>query len=402
MRTTHFFEHLLQLEYPYRVSGVEHRQEEGDNGVYIMIEVCPSYRPEGATVHDYEDRTWRHLDLFQYPCYVRCRVPKFKYKGLGVRTLEVPWARPGSGFTLLFEDIAISLVKLHGCVSKVAAQLKEYPQRLWSIVWHYAKEEKEMPKDMSHVTRIGMDETSKRKGHDYVTCFLDMDTGELLSVVEGKGAETVTEFVKSCGEHGLDPEKVTDVSVDMSPAFGAGLKEELPKAKVSYDKFHVSQLVQRAFDTVRKSCARKHGQRFNKWIFFKAYEKLSQDERQQLESLLMSDAGLAAAYEMKNSFKKLWEQPGKEQAGAYLSYWADFARTLKKKSMTSLANTLDKHYEGIIQYFESGLTNATLEGFNSKIQAMKRNARGYRDTETLLLMIRWHCAKPSRLPTQII
>lgn len=238
-----------------------------------------------------------------------------------------------------------------------------------------------------------MDETSKRKGHDYVTCFLDMDTGELLSVVEGKDAETVTEFVESCGEQGLDPKKITDVSVDMSPAFGAGLKEELPEAKVSYDKFHVSQLVQRAFDTVRKSCARKHGKRFNKWIFFKAYEKLNHNERQQLESLLMDDTDLAMAYEMKNNFKILWEQPCKEQAGAYLSYWADFARTLKKKSMTVLANTLDKHYQGIVQYFESGLTNATLEGFNSKIQAMKRSARGYRDTKTLLLMIRWHCAK---------
>ena len=85
--------------------------------------------------------------------------------------------------------MAISLVKLHGCVSKVAAQLEEYPQRLWNVVWHHARAEEEVPRDMSNVKKIGMDETSKRKGHDYVTCFLDMDTGELLSVVEGKGRD---------------------------------------------------------------------------------------------------------------------------------------------------------------------------------------------------------------------
>jgi len=392
MKTTEFFAQLLQLNHPYSIREIEHKTEGEEKGVHIRIDVDKDYRPGNARVHDYEERTWRHLDLFQYSCYLHCRVPKFKYEKK-VETLKVPWSRPNSGFTLLFESMGIELVKLHGCVSKVSKQLGIYPQRLWTIVWHYAKEEQGSPKDMGRVKRIGFDETSKKKGHDYISCFIDLDTGELLMVVEGKGAEVVTKFVQAAKSQGFRPEEVTDISVDMSPAFGAGIKINLPGAKVTYDKFHVSQLIQKAFDSIRKGVARKLGERFNKWMFFKNGGQLSREEQLRLEEVLQANPLLDLAYEMKNNFKILWQQPTKEQASAFLSFWADLARTLKRKTMTTLANSLDKFHQGIIEYFESSITNAVLEGFNSKVQTMKRNARGYRNTETLMLMIRWHCAK---------
>ena len=140
MRTEHFFAQLLQLEKPYSVSSVKYDQ--GPKGqimsVAVEIEIEKDYRPPtepGVKVsrHDVEKRAWRHLDLFQYPCYLHCAVPKFKYDDghkQWYKTMEVPWARAQSGFTLLFEHLVMSLLEVHGCPAQVAQSIKEYPQRV--------------------------------------------------------------------------------------------------------------------------------------------------------------------------------------------------------------------------------------------------------------------------------
>ena len=137
METTKFFEQILGITSPYQISEV---RQTGSDGIHIEISIDSTYLPMGAEgIHDYEKRTWRHLDLFQYPCYIHCRVPKYKYRPSGkkgyVKTLEVPWSRKNSGFSLLFEQSAIHLVKLYGTVAKVARQLNIRPQRLWNIRW---------------------------------------------------------------------------------------------------------------------------------------------------------------------------------------------------------------------------------------------------------------------------
>ena len=400
MRTTVLFTQLLNIELPFSVSSVVYKDEEFESSnqkavhIYISVDTNMEYRPSEHTINGYEDRTWRHLNLFQYPCYLHCQVPKYQDKiSKKVKTLEVPWAKSGSGFTLLFEEFAIELVKIYGCVAEVARQLNIYPQRLWRIVKEHGKKLLQQEVDMSKVRRIGYDETSRKKGHDYITCFIDLDTGDLLYVVEGKGAETVVEFEKESRVQGLDKEKVSDISIDMSPAFISGAEKVFPNAEITVDKFHVSQLVQKAFDSIRKYFGRKEGGRINKWIFFKPYGRLKTEEQEELDELLVKYPLLDMVYELKNDFKILWEQTDKLEASAFLSYWADTMRTFKKKVLTTLANTLDKHHQRIINVIDTKVTNAILEGFNSKIQTLKRKARGYKDFDTLMMMVRLHCAK---------
>ncbi|MEM9887620.1 MAG: transposase family protein [Bacteroidota bacterium] len=123
METSVFFERILCTSDPYSITNIDQDQAE-ENGIHIYVEVSSSYRPTNSnsivgTKHDVEIRKWRHLDLFQYPCYIHCEVPKFKYgKGADsyVETLSVPWSRPNSGFTLLFEELIMNFVSLHGCV----------------------------------------------------------------------------------------------------------------------------------------------------------------------------------------------------------------------------------------------------------------------------------------------
>ncbi|MEN0047034.1 MAG: transposase, partial [Bacteroidota bacterium] len=153
------------------------------------------------------------------------------------------------------------------------------------------------------------------------------------------------------------------------------------------------QLVQKAFDNIRKSFGRKEGGRINKWIFLKPYEQLKAEEREELDHLLVKYPLLDMVYELKNDFKILWQQNDQLQASAFLSYWTDRMRTFKKKVLTTLANTLDQHHQCIINVIESEITNAILEGFNSKIQTLKRKARGYKDFDTLILLVRIHCTK---------
>jgi transposase len=120
---------------------------------------------------------------------------------------------------------------------------------------------------------------------------------------------------------------------------------------------------------------------------------LKTEEQEELDELLVKYPLLDMVYELKNNFKILWEQTDKLEASAFLSYWADTMRTFKKKVLTTLANTLDKHHQRIINVIETKITNAILEGFNSKIQTLKRKVRGYKDFDTLMMMVRLHCAK---------
>lgn len=398
MQTNVLFTQLLNLHAPFSVASVDYQDEKSPSKksvhIHLAVDTTASCRPENSIIKDYEERTWRHLNLFQYPCYIHCRVPKYQDKTSGkVKTLDVPWAKPGSGFTLLFEELALELVKLHGCVAEVARQLTIYPQRLWRIIKSHAQQISLADVDRSKVRRIGFDETSKKKGHDYITCFIDLDTGELLYVVEGKGADTVVEFEQQMSLQGLDKEQVTDISIDMSPAFISGAEKVFPNADITFDKFHVAQLVQKAFDSIRKQFGRKEGGTINKWIFFKPYHQLKTAQRIQLDKLLIKYPELDIIYELKNDFKLLWEQEDKLAASTFLSYWSDKMRSFKKKALTTLANSLDKHHQRIINVIDSKITNAILEGFNSKVQTLKRKARGYKDTENLMLMVKLHCAK---------
>ena len=406
MHSHSLFEDLLGLEPPYHIAEIN--QEHDDKGicaVHIYIEVEEGFRPvdaqgQTATIHDYQARTWKHLHLFQYPCYLHCRVPKFAYRDGHVKTLEVPWARPQSGFTLHFERFAMFLIELHGTVAQVARQLDVYPQRLWQLIDYYGADYQATEAEMKQVERLGLDETSKRKGHDYVSCFIDLDRGHLLGVEAGKSSDTIETFVKQARRNGLDPGAITEVSIDMSPAFQAGVREHFAEARISFDKFHVSKLVNDAFDQSRRAIARQHGRRFNKWIFFKQH--LSASEAEQLAELLAAYPALDRLYHHKRLFSMLWQHEHAEEAGAFLQYWIDTAKELGHKAMRRVATTLARHFAGIVAYFESGVTNALLEGFNSKVQTMKRTARGYRKTENLIRMIHIHCGHRALSPTRII
>ncbi len=211
---------------------------------------CPVCGAIDCPVHDTGEKTWRHLNFFQHEVYLHARVPRVTCKACGVKQISVPWARQGSGFTLLFEALIMAMVKAMQ-VAVVAKLVGEHDTRLWRVLHHYVDEGRDRA-DHSTATRIAFDETSARRGHDYVTLFADLDTRRVLFVADGKDAATVEALVEDRAEHGGEPEAIQEVSIDMSKAFIAGINKHLPDAKITFDKFHAVKIINDAVDDVRR------------------------------------------------------------------------------------------------------------------------------------------------------
>ncbi|MEM9887681.1 MAG: transposase [Bacteroidota bacterium] len=249
--------------------------------------------------------------------------------------------------------------------------------------------------ELGDVKKLNIDETSRKKGHDYVTNFLDAETGKLLDIQRGKGAKVIERFVKKGLSKGLNPSLITDISIDMSPSFICGCETYFKQAAISFDKFHVSQLINRCFDEFRKKQARLLGERLPKWSIVKPIEKLNVKEQQELDELLSLLPQLEQFHNHKNKFSELWEYENPEQGAAFLAFWIgrveEMGQQFKNKKMLTLAQTLTKHFDRIINVLKSGMDNAISEAFNNNVQIMKRVARGYKKFEYYIQMIKVHC-----------
>jgi transposase len=201
------------------------------------------------------EKRWRHLDFFQYQTELVARVPRVKTPEGAVLQVEVPWARPGSGFTLMFEAWAMLLCGEMPVV-EAGRLLGEEDTRLWRIVAYYVEAAQRL-RDWSKVRRIMIDETSARRGHKYVTSIVDADTRKLLFMAEGREGDALAAFVEELRAHGGLPEQIELVSMDMSPAYRKGVREHLPCARIVFDRFHLMQMAGKALDDVRKELRRE-------------------------------------------------------------------------------------------------------------------------------------------------
>src|SRR5271166_2292530 len=240
MRDTDLFQLALGLQSPWMVTRSEFAVEDGRLDLYVDFPrgsrfACAECGGEGCGVHDTKDETWRHLDFFQHRTLLHARVPRVICPKCGVRKVATPWARAGSGFTLLFEAYVLALAKAMP-IANAAKLLGEHDTRLWRIVEHYVWRAVEAL-DLSDVQRIAADETSARRGHDYISLFVDMARRKVVYVADSKDAATVKEFADFLEAHGGEREAVTDASIDMGAAFEAGIKANFENAEITFDKF---------------------------------------------------------------------------------------------------------------------------------------------------------------------
>ncbi len=385
------FEIALGLQSPWHIKAVRFEEQEGKHILNIDIDYRKGYFVDSngkSIVHDRQERTWRHLNFFQHECYLNCRVPRLKDEQSGkVKQAEVPWARSGSGFTLLFEAFSMCLIEQEMPVNKAGKLVGEYPKRLWTI-FNYWIGIAYSESDHSEVEVLGIDETSSKKGHDYVTVAVDMERSSVVRATEGKGADTIKQIADYLESKDTQRISIQKVCIDLSPSFISGVSKEFENAQIVFDRYHVKALLNKAMDQVRKQELRLHHQlKGHKYLFLKANKNLSARQKKDRDELLELLPSIGEAYRLKILFDDFWDMQDEQEAQGFLAFWCDLVEESKIHPLIKFANTVKAHWSGIINYTNSRITNGILEGINSKIQLAKRRARGYGNKENFINMI---------------
>ncbi len=359
----------------------------------------------GCPVHDTEDKTWRHMDFFQHKAYLNARVPRVRCPEHGVHLVAVSWARPGSGFTLLFEALLIEFATAMP-VARVAAMTREHDTRIWRVLEHHVDTQREKL-DFGDVHTVGMDETSAAKGQDYVSVFMDLVTRRVLFATEGRDCDTVKAFAVDLIVHGGDPRSIRATSSDMSSAFIKGITKFLPNAEMTFDRFHVMAKFGEAVDEVRRAEVKTTPVlKKTRYLWLKNRDNLTTRQREQLAWLTRPSMNLATARALRwrEDFQAFYDQPP-EDAEAYLRRWCYGARRSRLQPVKDFLAMVEAHWDGIVSWHRNRISNGLLEGTNSLIQAAKARARGYRNKQkmiTIIYLIAGKLPKPSLYVTHTI
>jgi len=347
---------------------------------------CPECGAADCPAYDTKEMTWRHLDFFQHEAYLNARVPRVSCKTCGVKRVSVPWARKGSGFTLLFEAYVMMLMRAMP-VATVAGLVNEHDTRLWRILHHYVDDARSRAA-YSGVTRIAVDEKAARRGHDYVSLFVDVEAPRVMFVADGRDSSTFDAFTTDFAEHGGKVENITDICMDMSKAFIKGAADHLPKASVTFDKFHAVKIINDAVDQVRREEQKNRPElKKTRYIWLKNETNLTATQSDTLDGLSKRNLKTVRAYNIRLSFQDLYAELSTEAAGAYLKKWYFWATHSRLQPMIDAAKTIKRHWDGVLRWFDSKITNGLIEGINSLVQAAKSKARGYRSKRNLKAII---------------
>jgi transposase len=388
------FQAALGLPEPWRVVGAEFSADRKRLDLCLDFPkgsrfACPEGDGAACAVHDSSHKTWRHLDFFQHQAYLHARVPRVSCPIHGVRQIALAWARPESGFTLLFEALLMAMLT-EMPVKAVAELVGEHDTRLWRLLHHYVEQARARV-SMVEATRVGVDETSARRGQDYVSLFVDLDAPrpKVLFATEGRDHHTVERFAADLAAHGGDPLQVRDVSADMSAAFERGVRASLPRAYLTWDRYHLASHATKAVDQVRRAEAKQRPElKGTRYIWLKRPEHLTVKQATALEELRPASVGLATAraYRWRLAFDAFFEQPV-EGAEAYLERWYAGAIRSRLEPIVAFARMIGDRWEGVVRWHWTKINNGVLEGINSLVQASKRRARGYRNKKNLIAMI---------------
>lgn len=307
------------------------------------------------------------------------------------RQARVTFADEGLGYTHSFERYALELSR-HMTIKAVAAHL--------GLGWDTVKQMQKRrlhtrfrkPK-LKHLKHLAIDEISIGHGHRYLTVVLDLDSGAVVYVAEGKGADSLLNFWKRLrASHA----RIKAVATDMSPAYTAAVRDHLPKAVHVFDRFHVVKLFNERFSLFRQELQReaegplqKKVLKGTRWLLLKNPENLDdeRDERKRLDRALALNKPLATVYYMKEDLRQIWDQKDQTAADGFLNDWIARARKSGIRMLMKFAQTLVEHRKGILNYYRCPVTTAALEGTNNKIKTMQRQAYGFRDHEFFKLKI---------------
>lgn len=376
---------------------------------------CPACGAPSQKVHDRLTRSWRHLDFFQYEAWLHADVPRVRCTSCGKTTqISVPWAREGSGFTLLFEALALTMCQ-DLPVRQAARALRVRDKQLWRRIEHYVTQARRQ-QDMKQVRIVGIDETSLRRGHNYVTVVHDLDAKRLLFCTEGRDHQTIGAFAEDLRAHGGEPTAIAHACMDMSAAYLKGATAHLPNALISYDRFHIVKLAGEAMDEVRTSEWKTEQARVEQelghltpkqrrsilWGMRRNPAGWSATQLQAMHWLQRANLKTARAWRLKMALREVFAHARvhnhAEAASAELKAWLSWARRSRLEPFKRLAATLKTHFDAVVRGMLDHRSNAFVEAMNGLMQQAKRAARGFRTAANFIAIAYLRLGKLTHLP----
>jgi len=385
------FTQALGLTKPWNVVNVVFSKESGRLDLKIdflrgATFLCPTCGKGECPLHDTKERTWRHLNFFQYETYIHGRVPRINCGDCGIKQVEVPWARPGSGFTLLFEMLVLQLSR-EMAVDAVASTVHARSNRIWRILQHYVARARRAA-DLSGFHTLGIDEFSLCKGHTYMTSFSDIDAARVVYVTETRRKEVIGEFTEDLLSRGYDPRAIDLICCDMWDPYLNGIGMHLPHASVIFDRFHIMKQMNEAVDNVRRE-EQQHvpGLKNSRFIWLKNPIHLTGRQSDWLMQLTKLDLKTARAYQLKLALSRFWDITSLKTAEQYLRKWYYWATHSRLEPIMQVARTIKRYWYGVINYTRSHITNGVVEGLHSKIKTAMNRAYGFKEPSYLKTVV---------------
>jgi transposase len=403
--TTEHYRALLGLDANWKVTSVEFLPKQKAVDIHIIFcgsgLKCPKCKCNCTQADLAPQRSWRHLDTMQFTTTIHASVPRTKCEKCGVLTIPVPWADKHSRFTLLFECMAIEVIQACSSLASAATLLSLNWKSVHAIMERAVERGLKLRK-LDEVKHVGIDEKSFGKGQDYVSIMADIDNNRVLEVEPGRTREAVDNLWKTLDE--LVRQGVAAVAMDMWQPFMESTRVACPNAEVVHDKFHVSKYLGEAVDKVRRQENKalieegKDTLKGTRQLWLYALENLPKDKSATFLSLQKEDLQTGRAWSIKENFRHFWECKTIEDAEVYFRSWYSWSTHSKLAPIAKVANMLKRHLEGILAYVTHRITNATSEGFNSRIQSIKSAARGFRNFENYRIRILFFCGRLELIP----
>lgn len=398
MKDVDFYQQVLGLESPWKVSEVDLNMEDKRVTVRVVIKEGTKWG-EGATglpahVHKWTERTWRHLDTCQFETLITARVPSVKYADGRVEEVSVPWEDRYQRVTRLLAQAVI--VWLQSCqnISEVAGIMR--------LDWHTvnaimkaAVERGLERREAEEIEHLGIDEKSFRRGHVYATMMSDLGRGRVWDLAEGRQEDQVVELLET-----LKPEQrggVKAVAMDMWVPYEKAVRVVLPQADIVYDKFHVSAYLNKAVDAVRKEEHRELTQRGDDTLKRTKYQWLRNfpDLREQpgFQELYRMNLRTSRAWRLKETFAGFWSYSYEGAARRFFRQWHQVVKRSGLEPLKKVAEMLQRHLPGLLNYLKHRITNAAAEGLNSQVARIIANARGLGSFYTLRIRVLFFLGK---------
>jgi len=403
VKDTEFFEAALGLTEPWRVEEIKMDLGSGTVEVIIECKAGTMWAEEGERlhIHSWEEREWRHLDTMQLATRLRAKVPRVKYADGSTQMVKVPWAGERSRWTLAFEALAVTVLRN----ARSATQAAEFLSLDWSSVQTIMKRAVErglLRRSLEGIKHVSLDEKSFGKGQDYISVMSEPGGKRVLEVVAGRRQADAEKLLETLPED--QRARIEAVAMDMSAAYEAATRKILPKSEVVFDRFHISALMGKAVDEVRRKEHRRLMEsgddtlKNSKYLWLFHPDNLKDEHLLRFEELAELNLLTVEAYYHRLMLLEFWEQPDEKHALEYFEKWFTSAANCTLEPVARTARTLKEKLFGLLSWFKHRITNASAEALNGRIQAIKANARGFRSFENYRTTILFHLGKLDLMP----